>query len=1196
MKKLLIFCLLLLCSFKIFALDIALEEATILAENWSSTFNRDYAITDIITKQYDNGSEIYVFNFESGWLMVTSTRNDRPILGFSFESNYRESEEPAFLKEILKAYMLDNQRSVEADGECQRVWQNYLNGDFHDLRDVRTVEPLIPVLWHQLWPYNAYCPLDDDPELPDSFNGHHQTSCGPTAMAQVLRYWRYPEHGYGYHSYYYQEFDFLAEADFENTYYNWSNMPTFLAFDDPEPVYADIANLMVHSAVLVDGAWESGAGTSDYSQGTVKYLGYSPTCEVLYRDDFTNEEWHEIYRNDLDNGRPIMLSGASEGSVDPWECGITYGHYFICDGYYGDDFYHINWGWGGGGNAYYPLFALGDYILSNFALIGLEPNYDNKKLILNDPYDVDDNTVVLMHFDGNLDNQSNLTNDGVSNGVTSFADNDELGLGQCLYLDNSPQSNQSYLTINDDNDLDLADDWTLEMWFKPISWTSVSVLLNKFVNDNESNYAMEILPPYYCEQNALKCSFTPQQEIERNPANIISETNSIEEGQWYHISFIRNTDLKNLKIVIHDEDRNLIYYKVNPYCNEVAEDPKHSNNPLYIGSKNQYDNFFHGYIDELRISNVVREFEIESTELQLISPNGGESWQSGNTEQIQWSCDNIDNLTIEYSLDNGFTWNTISDEINASLGSYDWLIPEYNSEEAVIKISDTSNDNTYRKNSSNFTIYQQMSLDIVLPGGGECYVSGSTATISWNNFAVESVDFDYSLDCGNTWISVAQSLGSELRSYLWSVPNVETDQCQLRLSDSSNPAVFGINENPFSIVLPDCNVGPYTCDENTIMMFHYENDLINQSSLSEDGSINGNYDFYNDGVPWMGRCLSLDESSYHIIEHNENLSLLDDWTIDMWFNLNAYDAVLINKKTTGWESNYNIHTEAPDGHMEARFYDQNGVRYQISTPAEIVALNQWYHVEFIKNSADNCLILTIRDEDLDVVFNYSLNYDPGTVVATSSNDVYIGENLDGYIDEVRICNSVLDYDNLIETDFGADNYSGVSPLEVNFSDYSEGNPNYWQWDFNNDGEIDSFDQNPTFIFEEAGTYSVQLIAGNGSDSDEEVKIDYIEVTSTDADDDVPLHTQLLGNYPNPFNPNTSFWYNLSEPGDVKIEIFNVKGQHVITLVKEDEKAGCRSVQWNGSDKNGGKTGSGIYFYQMITQGKKYPAKKCLLIQ
>lgn len=1178
------------------ALEVTLENAEIVAENWSSNFNNDNEIVGTVTKQYENGSQIYIINFESGWLMMSSKNNDRPILGFSFESNYCESEEPAFLQEILKAYMLDNQRDLEEERVNQREWQSYLNGDFPDPRDLRSVEPLIPVLWNQGWPYNAYCPLDDDPDLPGSCNGHHNTSCGPTAMAQVLRYWRYPVHGYGYHSYHYQEFDFLAEADFGNTYYNWSNMPISLSFDDPEPVYTDIANLMVHSAVLVDGAWESGAGTSDYSQGTVKYLGYSPTCEVLYRDDFTTEEWHDIYRNDLDNGRPIMLSGSSEGSADPWENGITYGHYFICDGYYGDDFYHINWGWGGGGNAYYPLFALGSYILSNYALIGLEPNYDNKKLGLNDPYVSDDNTVALLHFDGNLNNQSSLCANPISHGVTSFADNSDLGLGQCIYIDNSPQSNQSYLSIYDDNDLDLDGDWTLEMWFKPVQWTDVSVLLNKFINDSESNYRMEILPSYYWEHNALSCSYTPQQVIDRNPAIIISETNSIEAGQWYHVSFIRNTDLKNLKIVIHDEDRNLIYYKVNPYCNEVSENPKNSNNPLYIGSKNQYDNFFHGYIDELRISNVVREFEINSTELELISPNGGETWQSGTTQQIQWCCDNIDNLKIEYSLNNGFTWTTIIDEVNASSGSYDWLIPEQNSEEARIKISDTSNDNTYRKSSSNFTIYQEMSLDIVLPSGGECYVSGSEATICWSNFAVELVDIDYSIDEGNSWISIATSLGADERSYLWTIPEVETEQCQIRISDSSNPSILEINAIPFSLVLPDCSAGPYACDDNTMLLFHYENDLINQSALSEDGSINGDYEFSNAGIPWLGTCLSLDEYSYHIIEHNDNLSLQDDWTIDMWFNLNSYDAILINKRTTGWESNYNIHTEAPDGHMEARFYDVNGNRYQISTPSGIVELNQWYHVEFVKNSAENSLILTIKDEELDIVFNYSLNYSPGTIVATSSNDILIGENLDGYIDEVRICNSVWCYDNVVQADFSADNYSGVLPLEVNFSDISEGNPNYWQWDCDNDGEIDSYDQNPTFLYDQVGTYSVQLIVSNGADSDEEIKTNYIEVISTDADNNIPIRTELLGNYPNPFNATTSFWFNLSEPGDVKIEIFNIKGQHVNTLAKENETAGCKSILWKGHDKNGCEIGSGVYLFKMIFKGKDYPGKKCILLE
>ncbi|MDI9395030.1 MAG: PKD domain-containing protein, partial [Euryarchaeota archaeon] len=72
--------------------------------------------------------------------------------------------------------------------------------------------------------------------------------------------------------------------------------------------------------------------------------------------------------------------------------------------------------------------------------------------------------------------------------------------------------------------------------------------------------------------------------------------------------------------------------------------------------------------------------------------------------------------------------------------------------------------------------------------------------------------------------------------------------------------------------------------------------------------------------------------------------------------------------------------------------------------------------------------------------------------------------------------------------------SGDSPLSVQFTDESTGSPTSWAWDFDNDGTIDSTDQNPLFTYENAGTYTVNLTVANAGGSDFEVKRDYITVS------------------------------------------------------------------------------------------------------
>jgi len=78
-------------------------------------------------------------------------------------------------------------------------------------------------------------------------------------------------------------------------------------------------------------------------------------------------------------------------------------------------------------------------------------------------------------------------------------------------------------------------------------------------------------------------------------------------------------------------------------------------------------------------------------------------------------------------------------------------------------------------------------------------------------------------------------------------------------------------------------------------------------------------------------------------------------------------------------------------------------------------------------------------------------------------------------------------------DFEAEPTSGTAPLQVQFTDLSTGNPTSWQWDFQNDGTIDSEEQNPEYTYNEIGTYSVSLTVSDGINQDTVIKEDYILV-------------------------------------------------------------------------------------------------------
>lgn len=83
----------------------------------------------------------------------------------------------------------------------------------------------------------------------------------------------------------------------------------------------------------------------------------------------------------------------------------------------------------------------------------------------------------------------------------------------------------------------------------------------------------------------------------------------------------------------------------------------------------------------------------------------------------------------------------------------------------------------------------------------------------------------------------------------------------------------------------------------------------------------------------------------------------------------------------------------------------------------------------------------------------------------------------------------------IVADFVGDPLTGTAPLEVTFTDLSTGTPTSWEWDFDNNGSVDSTLQNPTYTYNDAGLYTVKLTASKIGSTDSEIKVEYIEVIS-----------------------------------------------------------------------------------------------------
>jgi hypothetical protein len=91
------------------------------------------------------------------------------------------------------------------------------------------------------------------------------------------------------------------------------------------------------------------------------------------------------------------------------------------------------------------------------------------------------------------------------------------------------------------------------------------------------------------------------------------------------------------------------------------------------------------------------------------------------------------------------------------------------------------------------------------------------------------------------------------------------------------------------------------------------------------------------------------------------------------------------------------------------------------------------------------------------------------------------------------------------------------------------------------------------------------------------------------------HLNLSQNYPNPFNPNTTIEFTLARTTQVRIDVYNILGQTVRTLLDEERAAGSHTIVWDGNDQRGNMAASGIYLYRMQTGGTSV-VKKMVLIR
>lgn len=329
----------------------------------------------------------YIVNVGDAFVLVSADDIAHQVLGYSFDKGFpMEADGSVQLPSHVKGFFDDLAAQMEAaiEAEPNRVADDDWSGARHaPSNHPESVGPLLTTTWNQGQYYNALCPEDADG--PD---GHVLTGCVATAMAQIIKYWGEPVHGRGTHSYNLSNLDPASmgydisnygtlSANFEDATYEFNQMPDILTSESsPEEVSA-VAQLMFHCGVSVNmeyGASSSGARNEDVRSALISYFGFTPTLGLANRQLYSDEEWEDSLRANIDRGEPVYYSGS----------GLFGSHAFVLDGYKQDGYFHFNFGWGGDCDGWYLTKAVNpgfEYNEWQSAIMGIRPNSNSHAVI-----------------------------------------------------------------------------------------------------------------------------------------------------------------------------------------------------------------------------------------------------------------------------------------------------------------------------------------------------------------------------------------------------------------------------------------------------------------------------------------------------------------------------------------------------------------------------------------------------------------------------------------------------------------------------------------------------------------------------------------------------------------------------------------------------------------------------------------------
>lgn len=376
-----------LLSLPAIAQQVSVDEALLAAKQFlasdSQSGKRKANSSDRLSLAYmasnGNKNSLYIFNendADGGFVIVSGDQRTEAILGYTVSGNFDEQQMP----ENMRAWLNDYAHQIDA-----------LNGISNEVAFVSAkkapsnkpvVYPLIQTKWNQKAPYNGQT-FKIDGEIT-------ATGCVATAMAQVMSLWRYPLTLPPIDGYTYTKTVNNVEATYtvpaiSSHSINWSAIKNSYSSSETDD---NVAWLMRHCGQAVETEYgSSSSASSDDCPAAFKMFGYDKWVRLVKRYAYSIDEWEDLIYKEISENRAVILSGKSNDG----------GHAFVCDGYDGNGYFHINWGWGGTSNGYFLLSLLdpdsqgvgggdGAYTMDHDAIIGISHGQFSGERPVEDPY------------------------------------------------------------------------------------------------------------------------------------------------------------------------------------------------------------------------------------------------------------------------------------------------------------------------------------------------------------------------------------------------------------------------------------------------------------------------------------------------------------------------------------------------------------------------------------------------------------------------------------------------------------------------------------------------------------------------------------------------------------------------------------------------------------------------------------------